>query len=137
MLLYDGKSDIDWFYGDHPTTAAAMAEDPRTADLTRVPCVLFDDGAGRVYRWQRLDALCAGWGVELADGVAAASDEARAALDAVAAAMAVPPADLSAKVDELASSLGEEKTSLSSLKETVEALSGVVDTVKSMLHISS
>lgn len=56
MILYDGVSDVDFFYlgvrnpGD-------MAADRRLRPLVEVPCVLYDNGSGKVYRFEPLSDL--------------------------------------------------------------------------------
>lgn len=66
MYLYDGKSDVDFFYAGTMTHAEISAT-PALADLALVPCVLYDDGNGRVYRYERLDSLANRYGVEMDD----------------------------------------------------------------------
>lgn len=66
MQLYDGRSDIDWFY-EGAMTIGEMAADPRYAPLASVPCVLYDDGAGRVYSFELLEVMKAKLGVEEED----------------------------------------------------------------------
>lgn len=136
MILYDGKSDIDWFYNNHPTTAEGMANDPRVADLTKAPCVLFDDGNGRVYRWMRLDALCARWGVELAEDAKVGSEEAKAALDSVVEAMQVVPEDVGVKVDELTQKYADLSDALAKLSEAQVTLTEFMAKAKALLKIN-
>ena len=45
MYLYDGTSDVDFFYAG-TMTHAEISEDPSLADLISTPCVLYDDGEG-------------------------------------------------------------------------------------------
>ena len=66
MKLYDGTSDVDFFYYG-TLTRAEISENPSLADLVSVPCVLYDDGAGRVYRFDRLDVLADRYGVDMTD----------------------------------------------------------------------
>lgn len=54
MLLYDMKSSIYWFY-DGSKSAEEMATDEQYHDLFSVPCVLFDDGCGKVYGFDTLE----------------------------------------------------------------------------------
>lgn len=63
MELYDGSSGVDWFY-DGSMTRDEMLDDPKYACLFSAPCVLYDDGFGRVYRHETLEAACARVGVE-------------------------------------------------------------------------
>lgn len=86
MHLYDGSSDVDFFYS-RKMTHDEIAGTPALSDLVSVPCVLYDDGAGRVYRFERLDMLAGRYGVEM-------TDDAEETLAAVKAAMgAVEPED--------------------------------------------
>lgn len=54
MLLYDHESDIDWFY-DGLKTFDEMAKDPKYREVTEYPVVLRDNGAGKVYGYERAD----------------------------------------------------------------------------------
>lgn len=58
MKLYDQTSAIEWFYGTE-MTAEEMRGDRRYDQLFREPCVLYDDGAGKVYRFETLAGLAA------------------------------------------------------------------------------
>ena len=58
MILYDMKSDVSWFY-DGDMTADEMKSDRRYETLFMEPCVLYDDGAGKVYRFETLSSLAA------------------------------------------------------------------------------
>ena len=80
MILYDKVSDIKW--QNRTTTAEELAADPVHADLTKVDCVLFDNGEGMVYSWRRLADLKAQYGV--------IEEDSEAALELVKAAMAKP-----------------------------------------------
>ena len=53
MILYDQKSNVDWFY-DGEMSADQMKELPDKKGLFKEPCVLYDDGAGKVYSWEPL-----------------------------------------------------------------------------------
>ena len=66
MYLYDGTSDVDFFYAG-TMTHAEISDDPSLADLVSAPCVLYDDGAGRVYRFDRLDVLADRYGIDMTD----------------------------------------------------------------------
>lgn len=99
MLLYDGKSSINWVYHGE-MTKAEMVKDPELKALTEVPCILFDDGAGRVYSWKYLSALAAQYGVEQK----ATPEETFAAIQA---AMQLPPRDALTELDEHAAAIEE------------------------------
>ena len=62
MMLYDGKSDIDWFYSGKMTSDEMKgADDLHTLFIE--PCVLYDNGEGKVYRFEPLNDLAARWAV--------------------------------------------------------------------------
>lgn len=61
MILYDGGS-VDWVY-DGWKTVDQMQGDPRYARLLSEPCVLYDNGNGRAYRYEPLADLAARWAV--------------------------------------------------------------------------
>lgn len=80
MILYDGTSEIDWFY-DGVKSRGEMDGDARYPQDGRA--VLYDNGAGRVYDWRLLDVLCDEYDVEK-------TEDAQADFDAVVAAMNTP-----------------------------------------------
>lgn len=80
MYLYDGTSDIAWFY-DGIKSRSEMNGDAHYPQDGRA--VLMDNGAGKVYDWRHLDVMCDVYGVEK-------TDDAQADFDAVVATMAVP-----------------------------------------------
>ena len=57
MQLYDGKSAVNWFY-DGEKTADEMKYEPRYSLLFSCPCVLYDNGAGKVYDFEPLQDVC-------------------------------------------------------------------------------
>lgn len=123
MKLYDGTSDIDWFY-DGPKTRAEMDGDSRYPQDGRA--VLHDDGAGKVYSWQLLDVLCDAFGVTK-------TEDALADFDAVETAMEeVPPdrAEQALQMAESAQQTADEAktaadTTAASVNEYVDALLGL------------
>ena len=123
MKLYDGASDIGWFY-DGPKTRAEMDGDSRYPQDGRA--VLHDDGAGKVYSWQLLDVLCDAYGVTK-------TEDARADFDAVATAMEKIPPDRAEQALEMAATAqttaGEAKatadTAAASVNEYMDALLGL------------
>ena len=62
MLLYDQGASVDWFYTG-TQTYDEMKTDPFRKALTEVPCVLYDNGAGKVYSFEPLEPVCARWAV--------------------------------------------------------------------------
>lgn len=66
MLLYDGQSAIDWFY-DALLTADEMMGREEYAHIFDGPAVLYDNGDGKVYGWETLEALCGKWAVPFSD----------------------------------------------------------------------
>ena len=56
MKIYDGVSSMKWFYSGEKT-AEQMRDDPMFAGLFKEPCVLYDDGADNVFRWEPLRTL--------------------------------------------------------------------------------
>ena len=94
MYLYDGTSDVDFFYAG-TMTHAEISEDPSLADLVSAPCVLYDDGAGRVYRFDRLDVLADRYGIDM-------TDDAEQTFASVLSAMEETPPDRSEQALEIA-----------------------------------
>ena len=123
MRLYDGTSDIDWFY-DGPKTRAEMDGDSRYPQDGRA--VLHDDGAGKVYSWQLLDVLCDAYGVTK-------TEDARADFDAVATAMEEMPPDRAEQALEMAETAQQAAdeakstagTAAASVNEYMDALLGL------------
>ena len=91
MILYDGTSSIDWFH-EGQKTREQMDGNSRYPQDGRA--VLFDDGAGRVYSWKLLDAMCDEYGVDK-------TEDAQADFDSVAAAMQEPKPTTEQKVAEI------------------------------------
>ena len=56
MLLYDGTSDINWFY-DGKLTFEEMKNSDAYKTCTEVPVVLYDDDQGTVYSYKKLSDL--------------------------------------------------------------------------------
>lgn len=53
MYLYDGKSDIDWFYSKK-MSYEEMKNSPEYRDIIDKPLLLLDNGNGKVYRYELL-----------------------------------------------------------------------------------
>ena len=64
MIYYDGHSDIDWFY-DGLMTFEEMQNSVKYKEVTEVPVVLRDNGAGKVYGYIRADEYALSWGLVL------------------------------------------------------------------------
>lgn len=58
MILYDQEASIDWFY-DRLLSSEEMRGMPEYRKLFEQPCVLYDNGAGKVYRFEPLVDLAA------------------------------------------------------------------------------
>lgn len=106
MILYDGTSSINWFHNG-PMTREQMDGDGKYPQDGRA--VLFDDGAGKVYSWKLLDAMCDEYGIYK-------TEDAQADFDAVVAAMNEPEPTVEQKVDEIES----EMTALTSAFEVTD-----------------
>lgn len=66
MYIYDGQSPINWFY-DGMMTPKEMKRIPRFKPLFKEPCVLMDNGAGRVYKYKTLSYLKSKYGITTED----------------------------------------------------------------------
>ena len=64
MIYYDGHSDIDWFY-DGLMSFGEMQNSVKYKEVTEVPVVLRDNGAGKVYGYIRADEYAKSWGLIL------------------------------------------------------------------------
>ena len=125
MYLYDGTSDVDFFYAG-TMTHAEISEDPSLADLVSAPCVLYDDGAGRVYRFDRLDVLADRYGIDM-------TDDAEQTFASVLSAMEkIPPdrAEQALEMAETAQQAADEAkatagTAAASVNEYMDALLGL------------
>ena len=126
MKLYDGTSDIDWFYDGHKARAE-MDGDSRYPQDGRA--VLHDDGAGKVYSWQLLDVMCDAFGVTK-------TEDARADFDAVATAMEETPPDRAEQALEIAETAQQTAdeakaaadTTAAGMNEYMDALLGLSET---------
>ena len=125
MYLYDGTSDVDFFYAG-TMTHAEISEDPSLADLVSAPCVLYDDGEGRVYRFDRLDVLADRYGIDM-------TDDAEQTFASVLSAMEeIPPdrAEQALEIAETAQQAADEAkatagTAAASVNEYMDALLGL------------
>lgn len=125
MYLYDGTSDVDFFYAG-TMTHAEISEDPSLADLVSVPCVLYDDGAGRVYRFDRLDVLADRYGVEMTDDAEQTFAAVRSAMDEIApdrAGQALEMAESAQQTADEAKTTAD--TAAASVDEYMDALLGL------------
>ena len=61
MQLYE-SGPVDWFY-DGIKTEDEMRKDERFSQLFSEPCVLYDNGVGKVYGYDTMEALAAKWAV--------------------------------------------------------------------------
>lgn len=115
MILYDGKSPIDWVYYGEMTLDEMKAYDEEVKEWNEThdkdkkdmrfiglysgdPCVLFDDGAGKVYSWMFLRA-------KMAEFEVTPTDDYEADFEALEAAMNKPVIRL--KEEEIAEALAE------------------------------
>ena len=64
MLFYDGHSDINWFY-DGPMSFNEMRNSLKYREVTEVPVILRDNGAGQVYGYIRADEYVKQYGLLL------------------------------------------------------------------------
>lgn len=66
MKLYDGHSNIDWFYyGD--MSIDEMRDNQKFNTLAYEPCVLYDNGDGKVYDFETLGNALSKYGLEMQD----------------------------------------------------------------------
>lgn len=120
MYLYDGKSDIDWFY-DGYKTREEMDSDLHYPPSDQ-PCVIFDNGAGKAYDWRYLSVFCDEYGVEL-------TEDWQATFDAVLLAIENQPPELTLEsVDEKAT---EAKTTADTAKQTATTIQEQMDALTS------
>ena len=80
MQLYDQVSSITWAYGGE-MTPEEMREGDLYNELFEVPCVLYDNGAGKVYRFEPLETVCARWAVPYTGNPTQDFDSLTAAMD--------------------------------------------------------
>lgn len=66
MILYDGHSDIEWFYAG-PMTKKSMQKHSAYDALFSEPCVLYDNGNGSVYSFEPLSQAMAKAGLSPSD----------------------------------------------------------------------
>ena len=134
MYLYDGTSDVDFFYAG-TMTHAEISEDPSLADLVSAPCVLYDDGEGRVYRFDRLDVLADRYGVDM-------TDDAEQTFASVLSAMEKIPPDRAEQALEMAESAqqaaDEAKATADEVKATADtAAASVNEYMDALLGLSA
>ena len=142
MQLYDGRSAVNWFY-DGEKKADEMKDEPRYSRLFSCPCVLYDNGAGKVYDFEPLQDVCSRLaiaytadvdgtyanvcakldGTYKADGVEEVEQIATAAQDAAKKAQAQAEQAAAGSNPELATFATMQLTSLSPTMSDVDAMS--------------
>lgn len=142
MKLYDGKSTVNWFY-DGEKKADEMKDEPRYSRLFSCPCVLYDNGVGKVYDFEPLQDVCSRLAVAYtadvnetytnvcakldgtykADGVEEVEQVATAAQDAAKKAQAQAEQAAAGGNPELATFATMQLTRLSPTMSDVDALS--------------
>lgn len=115
MKLYDGKSAVEWVYGDHPSDVDGMREDDSLFGFFDRPVVLYDDGNGKAYGWEFLENLCSKWGVALGDDAGKAFKEVRVA-------MQTPQPDLDQMIADLSQALSDNADAIAELSQMVSDL---------------
>ncbi|WP_278563065.1 carbohydrate-binding protein [Collinsella tanakaei] len=142
MKLYDGTSTVSWFY-DGEKTADEMKDEPRYSRLFSCPCVLYDNGVGKVYDFEPLQDVCSRLAVAYtadvnetytnvcakldgtykADGVEEVEQIATAAQDAAKKAQAQAEQAAAGSNPELATFATMQLTSLSPTMSDMDAMS--------------
>lgn len=97
MIIYDGTSNVDWFYHGEKT-AEEMRADPEFSGIFDGPALLYDNGAGKVYDWEPMADVCARWCVPLGPGVDLALDKVKG----IAAGGFSDPSDVATEAKEAA-----------------------------------
>lgn len=119
MQLYDQVSSITWAYGGE-MTPEEMREGDLYNELFEVPCVLYDNGAGKVYRFEPLETVCARWAVPYTGNPTQDFDSLTAAMDGTYKAPGVEEAQQTA--DEAKATAD---TAAASVNEYMDALLGL------------
>ena len=105
MQLYE-SGPVNWFY-DGIKTEDEMRTDERFSQLFSEPCVLYDNGAGKVYRFDTLANLAARCAVPSTDSPSAIFDNVMAVLDGTYQAPGVTEAkEVATEAKEIASQAG-------------------------------
>ena len=121
MIVYDGVSNVDWFYHGEKT-AEEMRADPEFSGIFDGPALLYDNGAGKVYGWEPLADVCARWCVPLGPGVDLALDKVKG----IATGGFSDPSDVATEAkqtaDEAKATAG---TTAASVNEYMDALLGL------------
>lgn len=118
MKLYE-SGPVDWFY-DGWKTEDEMHADKRFKTLFDVPCVLFDNGKGKAYRFTALETLCTRWAVPYTGNADADYDNLIAAMSGTYKAPGA--AEAQATADEAKSTAD---TAAASVDEYMDALLGL------------
>lgn len=121
MQLYD-SGPVDWFY-DGIKTEDEMRTDEKFSQLFSEPCVLYDNGAGKVYRFDTLANLAARCAVPSTDSPSAIFDNVMAVLNGTYQAPGVAEAkEVANEAKDLAQQAG---TAAASVDEYMDALLGL------------
>lgn len=123
MQLYDGSS-VDWFYYGWKTEDE-MRTDEKFSQLFSEPCVLYDNGAGKVYRFDTLANLAARCAVPSTDSPSVIFDNVMEVLNGTYQAPGVAEAkevatEAKATADTAATSVNEYMDALLGLNTTNE-----------------
>lgn len=121
MKLYV-SGPVDWFY-DGWKTEDEMRADKRFKTLFDVPCVLFDNGKDRVYRFTALETLCARWAVPYTGNADTDYDNLIAAMSGTYKAPGA--AEAQATADEAKSIAEQAGTAAASVNGYMDALLGL------------
>ena len=119
MQLYDQVSSITWAYGGE-MTPEEMREGDLYNELFEVPFVLYDNGAGKVYRFEPLETVCARWAVPYTGNPTQDFDSLTAAMDGTYKAPGVEEAQQTADEAKTAAD-----TAAASVNEYMDALLGL------------
>lgn len=133
MQLYDQVSGITWAYGGE-MTPEEMREGDLYNELFEVPCVLYDNGAGKVYRFEPLETVCARWAVPYTGNPTQDFDSLTAAVDGTYKAPGVAEVEEKADAAQTAAQTASETaataraaadTAAASVNEYMDALLGL------------
>ena len=135
MQLYDQVSSITWAYGGE-MTPEEMRKGDLYNELFEVPCVLYDNGAGKAYRFEPLETVCARWAVPYTGNPAQDFDSLTAAMDGTYKAPGV--AEVEEKADAAQTTAATAQTTADEAKTTADtAAAGMNEYMDALLGLGA
>ena len=131
MILYDQTSPIDWFY-DGQLQPEDMRGSEMYGRLFEEPCVLYDDGAGRVYSFEPLAAIASRCAVPMTGDAESAFDSCMAVMSGTYRAPGV--AEVEEKADAAQTAAQTASETAATAQTTADEAKATADTAAASMN---